>query len=266
MTSVSFRNKTIIYSSKGEGFPLVFLHGYLESKEVWEDFSKKFPGFQVIMPDLPGHGESSVYGDTHTMDFMAKSVKNILDVEGIEKCIIFGHSMGGYVAEAFARLFPENLEGLGLIHSSIYADNEEKKQNRLREIEIIKQGKLNIVVANMLPNLIAEQNKPVVEKTLNLLVERAKGFDPNGVIAVLNGMRLRPEHKIDAALPTLLVGSDSDNFISVEAYNKMAQENPSIQFEMILGCGHASFLEKPGECSEIVQSFASQRDKSRPII
>ncbi len=265
MTSVSFQHKTIKYSSKGNGFPLVFLHGYLESKEVWTTFSEKFPGLRLIMPDLPGHGESAVYGDTHAMEFMAESVQSILDSEGVDKCIIFGHSMGGYVAEAFARLYPEKLAGMGLIHSSIYADNEEKKQNRLREIEIIKQGKLNVVVTNMLPNLVAEENKPVVKNELHQLVERAKKFDPNGVIAVLNGMKLRPEHKINRALPTLLIGSDRDNFIPADVYKKMEKDNPSIQFEMIPGCGHASFLEKPGKCREIIQSFVNQCDKSRPM-
>lgn len=133
MALIHIFGKEVHYNVQGEGPALVLLHGYLESKEVWDEFARYFNSYKLIMPDLPGHGNSAVFREIHTMEFMADAVAAILEKENINTCFIYGHSMGGYVAEAFTRKHPEKTRALGLIHSTIYADNEDKKANRKRD-------------------------------------------------------------------------------------------------------------------------------------
>ncbi len=259
MSEVLFNGKKVSYTTKGEGPALVLLHGYLETKEVWDAFSSRFGSYKLIMPDLPGHGHSAVYKDAHTMEFMAEAVSAILEKENIKKCIIYGHSMGGYVAEAFARKYPEKVKALGLIHSTIYPDNEDKKTNRKREIALLRKGKQKQVVSGMLPNIVAKSNLEKFRPELQKIVDRANKFPVNGIIAILNGMMERPEHKINTNIPFHLIGGDEDNFIPISVYEKMAADNPSIKFDMIKGAGHASFIEKPEELLQKMQSFISKR-------
>jgi pimeloyl-ACP methyl ester carboxylesterase len=243
MAMLIHNSKVIHYKIVGNGPCIVFLHGYLESKEVWDDFIPKFKDFTIITPDLPGHGDSEPIHENQTMEQMASTIKAILDYENFAQCTIYGHSMGGYVAEAFCREYPEMVNSVGLIHSTIYADSEEKRNNRMREIELIRNGKKAMVVSGMLPNVVAPQNferlKPIIEE----IIERAKMFPAKGIIAVLNAMMKRSDHIVNINIPFHLIAGDKDKFIPIEIYNKMKKENPHIHLEMIKGVGHASFLE-----------------------
>ena len=117
-------------SGRGET-TLALLHGYLESLEVWED--------------LPGHGISQVRGEVHTMDFVADTLQAVLEKLGVRRCFLAGHSMGGYAAEAFAERHSDMLQGLILFHSTPNADTEQKMADRLREIELIRAEKKELI-------------------------------------------------------------------------------------------------------------------------
>ena len=113
----SYRNHNIHYTDKGNGKTIVLLHGYLESSEVWNGFEEKLASkFRIISVDLPGHGLSDVYGETHAMEFMATVIKELLNSLSIEKVFLTGHSLGGYVTLAFLELFPDHLSGYCLFH------------------------------------------------------------------------------------------------------------------------------------------------------
>jgi len=257
MSVAYLSEKKISYTTKGSGPALVLLHGYLESKEVWEAFSTLLDDYSLIIPDLPGHGDSDVIDSAHTMDLMADAVAAVLEKEQVERCIIYGHSMGGYAAEAFARKYPQKTRAIGLVHSTIYPDNEAKKANRKREIDLLRKGMQKLVVSGMLPKIVAKSNLEKLRPELENIVERANNFPSNGIIAVLNGMMMRPEHTINPAIPFHIIGGDEDNFIPVSVYNKMAADNQTVQLDMIEGVGHASFIEKPGELAHKIQTFIS---------
>lgn len=121
--SFHYKNGKVHYTIRGTGKVIVLLHGYLESSEVWENISEKLSGkFRIICVDLPGHGLSDIYGDTHTMEFMATVIKELLVSLGIKKAFLIGHSLGGYVTLAFLELFPELLKGYCLFHSQPFPD------------------------------------------------------------------------------------------------------------------------------------------------
>ena len=116
---LDYKEIKISYLIEGEGETLVFLHGYLEAKEIWKDFSRRFSSsYKVICIDLPGHGESGVLGDIHEMDEMASATAAVLQNENIDFCVLFGHSMGGYAVMSFVENYPESLKGYCLFHSS----------------------------------------------------------------------------------------------------------------------------------------------------
>lgn len=110
--------------------PLVLLHGFAEDSSLW-DRQKEYlkDKFRLIIPDLPGSGNTPLANDSATsMEGLAAAVKARLDAENIQQCILVGHSMGGYVTLAFAELYPYTLKAFGLFHSTSYADTEEKKR------------------------------------------------------------------------------------------------------------------------------------------
>ncbi len=136
--------------SGGEVRAVIFIHGYLESLEVWDDFARSLTrkGFRTVTLDLPGHGVSEVVKEVHTMEFLADTVMALANKIGIQKPLIVGHSMGGYVAEACVERYPDKVGGLVLFSSTPNADTEEKRENRLREIEIIEQGRKELLANN----------------------------------------------------------------------------------------------------------------------
>jgi pimeloyl-ACP methyl ester carboxylesterase len=233
MPVIQFQNRPISYSKYHKGPCILLLHGFLETKEVWNAFAESFENYMVIAPDLPGHGASDVIAASHTMELMADAVNAILEHEKIETCFVYGHSMGGYVAEAFSRKYPQKVQTLGLLHSTLYADSDEKKQNRLREIELIKNGKQSLVVSGMLPKIVASQNLPALRSTVESIMERAKRFKPEGIVATLKGMMLRVEHRVDPMLP----------------------------YDCILDCGHTSFIEKPQIVIPVIKKFLHSATK-----
>ena len=113
------------YYKIGTGYPLVLLHGFAETYAIWQNI---IPGlsskYNLIIPHIPGCGTQQEATSTFSMEFIATFVNEILEQEAIEKTILFGHSMGGYAAMAFAEIFPQKLLGLSLVHSSAQADLE----------------------------------------------------------------------------------------------------------------------------------------------
>ena len=108
--------------------------------------------------DLPGCGLSDVFGEIHSMEFMATAVKELLDSLSLEKVFLTGHSLGGYVTLAFLELFPEKLSGYCLFHSSPFADTQETIEKRNREIEIVKSGKKNLMYPDNVTRMFAPSN------------------------------------------------------------------------------------------------------------
>lgn len=127
MKNILYKNTKISFTDSGEGNSIVLLHGFLENKKMWTEyvelFSKKY---RVITIDLLGHGESDSLGYVHEMEENANAVNEVLENLKIEKAIILGHSMGGYVALAFAELYPQKIQKLVLLNSTSKEDSAEK--------------------------------------------------------------------------------------------------------------------------------------------
>jgi len=259
---IKFDDMNLNYNVLGKGKTIVLLHGYLESKEIWDDFAKDLAeSFRVIVPDLPGHGNSELPAGSLSVEKMAELVKQILDKENIDKCLLVGHSMGGYVALAFLELFPETLSGLSIFHSSPYADTEEKKQNRDREINIIHQGKKAQVYTAHFPNTFAKENVEMFADEIEKCKERAKNMPDDGIIAVLEAMKNRPDRSIllkDTKIPIQYIIGEQDNFIPMEILNKLQLPDNS-EVVVLEKSGHMGFIEEKENALEAIGGFAENK-------
>ena len=133
-----YQNNRIVYAVEGAGKPVMLVHGFGEDSSVWVNqipFLKDH--FQLIIPDLPGSGESAMVDDM-SMEGMAEVLKAVADKETNELFTLIGHSMGGYITLAFAEKYSNRLNGFGLFHSTAFADSEEKKATRQKGIEFIR--------------------------------------------------------------------------------------------------------------------------------
>jgi len=118
---IKHNGQDIYFRTYGEnrGYSIFFLHGYLESSEIWNEFAPVFSDeYFVVCMDLPGHGDSETLFEIQSMGAMAFAVKEVADSLGINKIHLVGHSMGGYVTMAFRDKFPDKLNSYVLFHST----------------------------------------------------------------------------------------------------------------------------------------------------
>ena len=257
--SITYQGQEVSYDDLGSGTCLVLLHGYLETGEIWNDFAALFSRqCRVIVPDLPGHGHSGTLGKLHTMEEMAGAVRAILEAEDIEKILLVGHSMGGYVTMAFADLYPGYLRGYVLFHSTCFADSEEKRKNRQREISLVLCGKKCQIVNVNIPKGFANENverlKDQVERARTIALENPE----EGIVAILNGMMQRPDRTRvlqDSSLPLLIIGGMKDNYIPLEVFDKLVSLAPHARVLRLNGSGHMGFIEEPEKAAEAISDM-----------
>jgi len=261
------RNTTAGPELTGDEPCILLLHGYLESLEIWRDFIPHLAEqCRVICMDLPGHGKSGIWGKVHSMDDLAGSVKAVMDAEGIQRIFLAGHSMGGYVTMAFADLYPDRLEGYVLFHSTCFADTDEKKVNRDREISLVLCKKKSQIVNVNIPKAFADDHVEQLGDQLSLARHIALQNPDWGIVAILNGMKARPDrtHVLrDPSLPLLLIGGKKDNYIPVDVFEKLVDLAPHAATARLGESGHMGFMEEP-ELSAVAIGTFVQKNRSAP--
>ncbi|MFC2114478.1 alpha/beta fold hydrolase [Bacteroidota bacterium] len=249
----------IFFIDEGNGEAIVLLHGFLETHEIWNNYIEKLSGkYRVLAIDLPGHGRSSVLGEELSMDQIAEEVFIILEILGIHKCILVGHSMGGYAAIQFAAKYSRLLKGLVLFHTQVEADTEEEKMNRDRTIRIVEQDHLDFV-SNFTIQLFAPENVEPFKKEIDFLKTIAINTPKEGVIAALQGMKNRQDNLETLKklrIPVLLIAGDMDSRIPVEKVKKQVEQAPKVRLEILHGVGHMGFVEAELETLKLIRNFA----------
>ncbi len=256
----NYQDKEIHYTKEGQGNTIVLLHGFMESLQIWKDFSHELSAnFNVICIDLPGHGESECISDVHSMDLIADIVKQIVDSLGISSFVLIGHSMGGYVSLEFADHYPDMLKGLGLFHSQALADSEETKANRDRTCEIVKQNRKNFI-SQFIPDLFAPENVSRFSEEIRILQSQVIDMEENAVIAALIGMKLR-ENKLhvltDLKIPILFILGKKDSRVDLQQAMKQAIL-PDHSEILLLNIGHMGYIEARNETLFTIRSFAEK--------
>ncbi|ABQ03728.1 alpha/beta fold hydrolase [Flavobacterium johnsoniae] len=256
MKTLLYKNTTISYSDSGTGNAIVLLHGFLENKKMWKDYVAFFSEkYRVITIDLLGHGESDPLGYVHEMEDNANVINEILEHLKIEKAIILGHSMGGYVGLAFAELYPQKIQKLVLLNSTSKEDSAEKKLNRTRAIKAVKQNYINFV-SLAIANLFSENNRTRLAEEIEKAKIEALKTPLQGIIASLEGMKIRKDREWlleQNRFPVLLILGKKDPVLSYEESLSQA-ENTSVQL-VSFEDGHMSQIENKEELKPVLLQF-----------
>jgi 3-oxoadipate enol-lactonase len=240
----------------GEGTPILWVHGFPLSSGVFED-QLAIRGVRHIMPDLPGFGASRANVGDVTIDDYARIVLDLLDHRGIDRAVLAGLSMGGYVCLAIARLAPERLRGLILIDTKEKPDDDTARNGRFASIEKVKREGTAPVVEAMLPKMLTpDAPAPLRERVREIMTSAS----PAGVIAALRAMAVRPDSTPvlpSIAAPTLILVGDGDVITPASDAQRMAAAIPRARLVVIHGAAHLSNLEKPEEFNRAVSGFVA---------
>ena len=251
-----YKNIKIAYTDSGKGTAMVLLHGFLENQHMWQvsipEFSKKH---RVITIDLLGHGQTESLGYLHTMEDQADMIHDVLSHLRIRKAVFVGHSMGGYIALAFAELYPEFMKGLVLLNSTSRADNEERKTNRDRAIKAVKKD-YTAFVRLSIANLFSENKRDVLIETIEKVKLEALKTPLQGIVAALEGMKIRKDREVllhFSQYPKLLILGEKDPVLNY-AENRDQIENTNV-FLVTLPDGHMSLIENQSEVLKAIVDF-----------
>jgi pimeloyl-ACP methyl ester carboxylesterase len=257
--TVKFKNANLHYRDEGNGNTIVLLHGYLESMDIWGSFKDELSRYyRVVTIDLPGHGKSDTVCEIHTMEIMADAVEIVLNYLDIGRAVIIGHSMGGYVTLAFAEIFPEKTVGLGLFHSHGFADSEEKKVNRDREIELVESGKKMQIFKINIPRAFANDNLRRLSDEVKRSGEIALATSEEGIVCALKGMKIRPDRRkilMESVVPVLIIAGKKDNNIPFGIYEQHFNLAPKTDVLILENSGHMGFIEEKEKSLEGILKF-----------
>jgi len=263
---VLVKNKKIFFTDQGKGKVIVLLHGYLESLKIWYDFAKELSkNYRVISFDIPGHGESELLSEKHSIEIIADTLNHVLKKLDIKTCFLIGHSMGGYVTLMFHKLFPEMLSGFSLFHSHPFADTPETINKRLREIELVKDGKKDLIAKFNIPNAFASDNINKFKKEIETAITIALKTPQKGIIANLHAMMNRPdlsESLKKTQIPFLYILGKKDNYINFKPLISQIKMPVNSELRILLNSGHMGFIEEKTESINIINNFIQKQNIS----
>lgn len=258
------QNHNVLYLEQaGSGTPVLLIHGFPFSSRMWKpQLDSLSAKVRILAPDLPGFGATPATPPPHTAEQFAIDCAAVLDAAGVSEPIVLGGlSMGGYIALAFARLFPEKLRGLMLLSTRPGADSAEAKANRDKSIAAVREQGAQVPGDGMYPKLLAPSNYSDKPEVTAELKEIMKGATAEGVVAALSAMRDRPDSTSmlgQIAVPTLVVHGDEDAVINKSEAEAMAKAIPGAQLHIVAKAGHLPNLEQPAEFDSVVSEFLSR--------
>ena len=260
MEQIIYKNTAISYSDIGKGSTVVLLHGFLENKTMWNDLapnlSKKN---RVLSIDLLGHGETECLGYVHSMEENAEIVKAVLSHLKIRKAVIIGHSMGGYVALAFAEMFPTTIKGLVLLNSTAKEDSHERKINRARAIKAVKQNYINFVRMSI-ANLFSENKRDQLKNEIENVKLEALKTPLQGIVASLEGMKIRKDRqfilKETDFSKLLILGKNDGVLLYKDHFSQIIDTNTEL---ISFPEGHMSHIENKDELEKVIDNFLRKK-------
>ncbi len=255
-----YLNTEIFYKVTGKGQPVVLLHGFAEDSNIWNqqiDFLQKY--CLLIVPDLPGSGKSGMLQkDNIEIEDYAHCIDALLKNENIDKCILLGHSMGGYITLAFAQMFPEKLQAFGFVHSTAFADNEDKKETRKKGIKMMEEYGVYPFLKNTTPNLFSDQYKKQHPEKVSELIEQGKNFTKEALIQYYTAMMNRADRTEvlkRSEVPVLFIIGAEDKAAPLEDLLQQVHLPKISYVHIINGVGHMGMWEEAQQVNNFLLEF-----------
>lgn len=244
---------------EGEGDPLVLLHAFPLNGRMFEpQMATISVDRRVVAPDYPGFGRSPRTPAQPDVRYYAEGVRGLLDRLGLERVILGGLSMGGYVAFECLRLFPERISALVLANTRPDPDSEEAREARNEMAHRVAQEGVEVLVEIQMERLLApatlKNDEKLVEQVRAMILENS----PDGAVAALGAMRERPDSTPLLAgidVPTLVVGGEEDGISSPDVMARMAEQIRDSRHVTLPRAGHLSNLEASEEFNAALAEF-----------
>jgi len=280
--NLSYQNASIHYRVFGSGRPVILIHGFGEDGRIWDkQVAFLQDRFQLIVPDLPGSGRSNMIPDM-SIEGMAELIKAIIDKEAISATVLIGHSMGGYITLAFAEKYPSSLHSFGLVHSSAFADSEEKKAARRKSIEFIEKNGAHDFLKSAIPGLFlmgqdgsqpSDPLKPEASSNRGLtaasrpdpasdpitdLIEKGRAFSPEALICYYQAMINRPDRSSVLKSfngPVLFIIGRHDMAVPFNQSMKQCHVPSQAHIHILRESAHMGMLEQYGLVNNVLLNF-----------
>jgi pimeloyl-ACP methyl ester carboxylesterase len=244
------------FEEKGWGTALILVHGFPLSHRIWDQVVPVLShSCRVIIPDLRGMGNSPATEGPYLMRSLAADLLRLMDRIKIDKAILAGHSMGGYVCLEFARSFGDRLSGLALVASQAAPDTTEKKAGRMAMIEEVRKKGIQPIVDSMLLRL---SNHPDLKQKLTDLM---KSTSTMGAIGALYGMAERKDARewlAKITVPSLIIAGLQDSIVPLRSAKEMESLLPNCELTVLDQSGHMPMLEEPEETGAALMSLINR--------
>lgn len=244
---------------RGKGPAVLFIHGYPLDHTLWEHQLAHLDGWMRIAPDLRGMGQSDAPDLGYSMATYADDLLALLSAVGVERVILCGVSMGGYIAFEILRRARERVGGLVLINTRAEADSPEARKARDSAAALAREGGAESIAASMLPRLLARKassQSPALTERLQRMMEATP---VSGILGALGALRDRPDSvgllPTLATIPTLVVAGDDDQIIPPDSAQAMADAIPGARLAVVPGSGHLTPIESPEAVTTLLTDF-----------
>jgi pimeloyl-ACP methyl ester carboxylesterase len=244
------------YKEHGEGPVLILIHGFCESLEIWDNLIPDLSvHFRVIAIDLPGFGKSPILKSELTLKAVAKKVLELINSLDIQKCVVIGHSLGGYVGLAMCEENPDIIQGLCLFHSTASSDTEEKKLNRDKVIEFVEKNGVYPFVETFVPVLFHQKS----QESLDIVHKIASKTPKNTIITYSRAMRDRKEmisFLTTFSKKTLFIAGENDTIILKSTLEEQVKLIPNGKLVTLAATGHMGMYEDEKQSLQALKDFS----------
>lgn len=253
MKKIKLNGIELAYERRGKGMPLVLIHGYPLDHSIWnETISQLENDFDLILPDVRGFGESSTVDAPYTLSDIANDLAALLDSLGVERTTLAGHSMGGYIALAFAKAFPERVTGLALVSSQTASDTPERKEGRYKTAADVSQKGVQIVADGMTDKLTPNQS---VRDVIRPLIAKQSVAGVTGALKAMAEREDLTSFLASFGQSLVLIHGDADELIPVERAREIKSLVPSAHLVELRGGGHMPMMEMPVETATALKKI-----------
>jgi pimeloyl-ACP methyl ester carboxylesterase len=249
----------------GKGYPVILIHGFGESHTIWEPIAEKLGSkYRVLIPDLPGFGESSPLPFDHSIDMVANSIYDWMKKNNIAECIIIGHSLGGYVTLEIAKKFPNIVSAIGLIHSTALADTPEKRIGREKSIEFIQKHGVAKFIDSFVPMLFYEKYRDKHKAAIDRVMEEGRNIPEKTLTDYMLSMRDRDDSTDflkEFEKPILFVFGEEDTSIPPARSKEQIKFMLNPYLKNLPETGHMGMIEREEEIFNTISKFVEVAHK-----
>lgn len=244
------------------GLPLVLLHGFCETHQLWDNFGPQLSAdYRVLCPDLPGFGKSSSLPDGFSLADVARRLAGWLKQLHIKECVVIGHSLGGYVALALLEHYPELLAGVGLFHSTAYADSLQKRRSRKQVIDFVEKHGVEVFTSSFVPQLFHHTHRQRLQEEIATTIAQAAATPQHTLVGYTHAMQHRPNRLpvLEAyAGPVLYIIGEKDTTVSLEDSQRQLSHLNNCEAYVLEDTSHMGMFEQREESLAIVKNFMRQ--------